>query len=131
MEIYIALFIFELLFGLAVKKKEKIYKNVYLVISFMLLAGIAAIRTENVGVDTPQYYRAYLRISNLNWSELITERYEIGFTILCKGLSYITSNPQLLIAITAIFINFSVIRFIYKYFDASVFIILLYILLNF
>lgn len=131
MEIYIALFIFELLFGLAVIKKEKIYKNVYLVISFMLLAGIAAIRTENVGVDTPQYYRAYLRISNLNWSELITERYEIGFTILCKGLSYITSNPQLLIAITAIFINFSVIRFIYKYSDDYVFSILLYILLNF
>lgn len=131
MGIYIALFVCELLFGLVIIKKEKKYMKIYLIVSFILLAGIAALRTRNVGIDTLQYYRAYLRIGNLDWTELTTERYEIGFSILCKILNYITQDPQILIAITAIFINFSVIRFIYKYSDDVVFSTLLYILLNF
>ena len=131
MWIYIALFIFELLFGLAIMKKESKYKKIYLFVSFILLGGIAAIRTENVGVDTLQFHDAYLRIGNLNWLELSTERYEMGFSILCRILNYISENPQLLISVTAIFINFSVIRFIYKYSKDVVFSILLYILLNF
>ena len=131
MGIYIALFVFELLFGLAIIKKEKKYKKIYLIVSFILLAGIAALRTKNVGIDTLQFHDAYLRIGYLDWTELTTERYEIGFSVLCKLLNYITANPQILISFTAIFINFSVVRFIYKNSNDVVFSILLYILLNF
>ncbi len=131
MEIYIAIFIFELSFGLTIAKKRTKYKNVFLIVSYILLSVVAALRTKEVGVDTLQYYRAYLRIGDLTWYNVLNERYEIGFLILCKILNRITENPQSLIILTSMFINFSVIRFINKNSNNVVYSVLCYMLLNF
>lgn len=104
---------FSLLLGLIINKNKQ--KGLYIIIVFGLLAYIAACRAYFIGVDTPQYFRAYRVIGLLDWTQVIHLRYEYGFLALCKLLNYISRNPQFLIAFSSIFIMSSVGFFIYKY----------------
>lgn len=108
-------------------------KNVqfFLGISFIILSGISALRSYHVGVDTEQYYNAFLRIANLNLNQISLLRYEYGFTFLCWILSKMTINPQILIIVTSIFINFVIFNFIKKNSDNVLISVLVYIFLNF
>ena len=133
MIIYIVLLAFEVFLGFILKaKKSDKNKKIFLVVSFIVLTLISGLRTKEVGIDTNQYYTAYKRISNVySVSDLLEERYEIGFSLLCFGLSRISSDPQLLIFISSLFINFCVLRFIYKNSEDVTYSIFLYITLNF
>ena len=116
MAIYIIVLIFEIIFGLllSVNKREN-SKKFFIIITFVILTIVAGIRTKDVGTDTEQYYRAYKRIGTYtSINSAFNERYEKGFVILCYGLNKISSDPQILIFITSAFINFCVLRFIYR-----------------
>ena len=87
-------------------------KNRALVFSFLLIAIVASLRKYTVGVDTKQFYDMFDYIHNdLSWN-YHNFRYEPGFYYLCKLLSKISSNAQILIIVSSVFINFSVYRFI-------------------
>lgn len=62
---------------------------------------------------------------------VLKERYEIGFSLLCFGLSRITANPQILLIVTSVFVNWSVLRFINKNSKDVTYSVFLYITLNF
>ena len=133
MAIYIIVLIFEIIFGLllSVNKREN-SKKFFIIITFVILTIVAGIRTKDVGTDTEQYYRAYKRIGTYtSINSAFNERYEKGFVILCYGLNKISSDPQILIFITSAFINFCVLRFIYRNSNNLVYSVYLYITLNF
>ena len=107
MLIYLIL-IFAILLVFTIFKK----KNKALLISFVLMTLVASLRKYTVGVDTKQFYKAFLLIiadSSWNYSNF---RYEPGFYYLCKIIGLITSNAQVLIVVTSIFINLSMYKFI-------------------
>lgn len=103
---------------------------VFLAFVFTLMAITASLRSYNVGVDTGQFCRNYLIINNLGWENSAVIRYEFGFFAFCKLLTYISPDPQLLIAASSCFICFSVGRFIYKNSNDVIFSSFLFISLN-
>lgn len=131
MLIYLLSVFFIIFIGLIFNYKNRKQKKIYLIISFFILITIACIRDNNVGVDTEQYVRNYKVISSLDFSELSSLRYELGFSYLCKILSNFSENPQILIIVTSIFINISVLRFIYKNSDNVLLSTILYVIMNF
>lgn len=133
MTIYIIILLIEIFFGILLSlKKNKNSKRIFLVVSFIILATISGFRTVDVGMDTEQYYRAYQRINSYNSIiDAFNERYEKGFVVLCYTLGKISSDPQVLIFVTSIFINFCVLRFIDKNSKNVVYSVFLYITLNF
>lgn len=95
------------------------------------MALIAGLRKYTVGIDTSQFYNAFTAIgqsSDWTFSEF---RYEYGFSLLCKILYLIFKEPQSLILVSSLFINFSVCMFIKtnskNYFLSTLF----YVFLNF
>lgn len=81
------------------------------VLSFLMFA----FRDQHVGVDTPVYCGAYRSIAKASWNKISLYRYEVGFSAFCKLLSYITKEPQFLLAISGLIICGAISRFIYKY----------------
>jgi len=135
MGIYIILLILLIIIGDILKQNKNLKnKKIYIIISFILLGVISAIRSSSVGADTQQFVNAFMKIEKLTLPNAINTmgyRYEEGFIILCKTLSLITSNPQILIIFTSIFINGAVCIFIYRESKDVVLSIVLYILLNY
>ena len=133
MLIYIVLLGILILVGIIFDcNKSKTKKFIYIVLSCILLSLLAGLRNYSIGIDTQQYFSNYYVIGFLNnISEISSLRYEYGFSALCYVLNKISSNPQLLIFVTSIFINISVCTFIYKNSDNIVLSIILYILFNF
>lgn len=80
---------------------------------FMVLGAISALRSDTVGVDTIQYAAIYPKIGNATFP-FSGFRYEIGFSTFCKICYAITPNPQFLIIVSSLFIQFCFIFFIYK-----------------
>lgn len=80
-------------------------------LAFLLLTLVSALRAETVGVDTPQFAAAFREIAEGSIGEFLS-RYEVGFVLLCKGLSYLTKSASLLIGISAAFVNASFCRFL-------------------
>ncbi len=86
-----------------------------LIISFVLFALIAALRNTSVGADTILYNYNYTSIGEKQSWAYENSRFEIGFFYLCKVLYVINKDPQTLIFVSSIFINFSFFIFIYKH----------------
>jgi hypothetical protein len=101
MIIYIFMILYIGIFGLLfdIDKNYKI-KQIYLFIFFGVIAIISSLRAYTIGVDTAQFYNAYKLISYTDWDYLDLFRYEYGFTVLCKILSYISKDPQMLLIFT-------------------------------
>lgn len=90
-------------------------EKLFLIFSFLLFTLIAALRSENIGVDTLQFTSFYKSLTLINEFPIFSNyRYEYGFTFLCWLLSRISDSPQLLLLVTSVFINVVVARFIYK-----------------
>lgn len=88
-------------------------KNKALVLSFIILFIISALRKYTVGIDTKQYVDQFLKIGEMSFP-FTDSRYEFGFDLLNNLLFKITSNPQILIIVTSLIINSAVCYFIYK-----------------
>ena len=132
MLIYLVQLILILILGIFMKpSKSDSKKKLFLFCAFVILCFVACLRDYTVGYDTKQYVTAFNKASSLTLSNFSYLRYEYGFTFLLWLLSKISSNWQILLIITSLFINFSVLRFIEKNSDNPFFSVLIYILLNF
>ena len=85
-------------------KREKIDEcviNSFFIIWLLLLV----LRSETVGVDLPVYKYHFFNYSRLGWTEIIkgifTGRYEAGYLVICKVLSYISKNFHIVKALCA------------------------------
>lgn len=69
---------------------------------FVGLAFLLALRHRSVGSDTVVYINAFKRISDMSWGKIASGNGEIGFMYYTKVLSRISSNPQIFLAVTAL-----------------------------
>ena len=119
-----ALLLIIILFTFSKNKKNALF------ISIVFLTLISALRCYTVGVDTKTYISAYKLIGLSPKWYYLDFRYEPGFYYLCKILNVFNSNPQTLIIISSIFINFSVYTFIKKHSKNYMLSVLLYVIMN-
>lgn len=108
MAIYIALIFTIFILFKFLKKKTA------LAISFILLALVAGLRKNTVGIDTMQYYTTFTEIGESSWS-FSEIRFEKGYCVVVKILHLLFKNPQSLIICSSLFINFSIYKFIKNY----------------
>ena len=92
------LIIFSIVFNNSKKRKT------YIFFSMGLLAVLAMFKSNTVGNDTAIYIDIYNRIVTGTSLKLLLSRFEPGFLILCKLLSYITPSPQILFIVSGFYI---------------------------
>lgn len=109
--------------------KKYINKTTALIISWVLVTLVFALRSYNIGVDTNNYVKEYNSLVNTRWKDIFNNRMEKGFVILLKLLTMVSKNPQLMIIVTSLIITTSVFYAIYKYSKDQYMSIMLFILL--
>lgn len=85
--------------------------------ALLVLCFLAACRGDGIGKDTHEYILFYHRISKMNglWKVIQSTSMEPGYAALNYLLSRMSSNPQLLIAVTSAFSFFAVGHFISRH----------------
>ena len=85
----------------AEENREK--RNIELVWFFGILLVLLMFRDVTCGVDTDRYVNLFALVGRLNWKStmLIADR-EWGYMIFIKLLSYLTTEPQILLMVTAL-----------------------------
>lgn len=86
--------------------------SVFIFISFTL---IMAMRSLNVGVDTSPYSRIYTIICNSDSFIGALKKAPLSapiYVLMCRGLSYISNDPQFLIIVSSILVNIGLFIFI-------------------
>lgn len=133
MIVYIVFLIYSFLTSLFYikSKKTKKQKIWFLIANFIPLIIISGFRSSTVGIDTKQFTEAFSAIIKMAPNEFDRLRYEYGFSYLCWILGKFSTDPQILIFTTSMFINVSVARFIYKNSDDICLSTILYVLCNF
>ena len=115
MGVYYFVLVFLLLNGVTAKK----HRRWYVVSTFFVVFLVAALRKYTIGTDLELHYaRNFERIATLSWSDVPSfVAYDPGFNILCKLISYISTDRQMFIVITSLIVFGSVARYIYYYAD--------------
>lgn len=95
-----------MLYGVVKKHAIKCNKKKrYVIVAFFFLMLIAMLRSYNVGRDLQShYYNTFLRVVNIDWSNLFTLGYENGYLVFYKIISLFTDNGQWMIAIHALIV---------------------------
>ena len=108
---YYFILCFTLINGITARKHRKWY----VASTFFVIFTFAALRKYTIGIDLELHYaRNFERIAALPWSEVPSFiAYDPGFNILCKLISYISTDPQVFIAVTSLIVFGSVARYIY------------------
>lgn len=108
---YYFILCFTLINGITARKHRKWY----VASTFFAIFIFAALRKYTIGIDLELHYaRNFVRIASLPWSEVPSFiAYDPGFNILCKLISYISTDPQVFIAVTSLIVFGSVARYIY------------------
>lgn len=133
MLIYVMLMLTILGFGYIYKPNntEK-NKKTYMIIMGILLIIISGFRSVNVGADTWQFCADFNSIRFINWKNLFNStRYEPGFVLICKILSQLVDNYQILIFFTSLVINIVICKFIYDESKDCILSLYLYVSLNY
>ena len=108
--------------------------KLYLIIVFIPLLLISALRSINIGNDTDIYHYIFNVSMQTDFNDFISiysRRWEKGFLIFTKFISSISDNPQLLIATSSIISLFFVGRFIYIYSKKPALSVFLFITMRF
>lgn len=93
-------------------------KTIFLILCYIPLMLLCALRSVNIGNDTITYHQLYAQSIGISWREYFImkeSRWETGYLLLNKMLSSISENPQLIIIVSSIISIYLVIRFIHKY----------------
>lgn len=129
MEIFWFLFAYMLIIafifrGKSISDKKRMHETICMCIPIFL---ILALRSPACGIDLIHeegsgngYYTDFPIIAKSRWSEIFTSNYfhrnyEIGYLVYNKLVSYVSSNPQFFLAITALVSVGSIGYVIYKY----------------
>jgi hypothetical protein len=94
------------------------------VVLYMIFSVIMGLRASSVGVDTAPYSRIFEIIRNCN--NLIEALQKAPLTapvyvVLCRTLSHLSQNPQILIIVTSIIVNTGLFLFIHNASDSPAF----------
>lgn len=97
-----------------IKKIPADLKNkIFLALIFIIICFLMATRTYGTGSDTEMYVRKFQEFCQAKWnSQIFGGYYEPLYVITNILLSYISSNPRILIVVTSIFISFAFYKFI-------------------
>lgn len=88
----------------------------YMFFSFGILTFLACMRGIEVGADTANYVGIFEEIRDEKYVDpFVMFRFEPGFLIYLKILSFVSDNPQWMIITSSLFIMLSFSRFILKY----------------
>ena len=118
MYVYVAVLLLILVNGLLFGHRRKWF----VLSSFILIIGMAALRKYTVGIDLAGHYaKQYTVIANLSWSQLPAyyrvHTYNLGFIVFAKLLGAISDNSQCFIIATSVIIFGSTARYIYRHSD--------------
>ncbi len=106
LELLIIITIAIVLHNFKFKKKNEIF----MILCFIVLFSISALRASTVGTDTQSYINIFQRIIN-NYD---STHAEFGYIIFNEMTSIFSANSQAIIISTSLFVNFGVCLFIYK-----------------
>lgn len=140
MTIYVLLLMFVIAFRLVQSGGKVRYRESYeikeidrsrkdkqfIIASFAFVILITALRSINVGPDTPQYVGHFYRTCNGIYY-VLDEHFEWGYKALELIISKITHNEQVLLAIIALLTNIPMGRLIFKYSNNIFLSVILYI----
>ena len=133
MEIYIVNAVLLTLVGLAVEKfaQSKWLIKVYCIYCFIQLTMIAAFRLD-LGIDYSQYYHAFYSISKApDWASVFQLRYEAGYLILNRLISYFTNNIIIFMGIYHGIMYGLLMLYIYRYSEEKWLSVLAFIVLDY
>jgi len=96
-------------------KKQK-YKKQYCILMGIFLFLIAALRSTSVGIDSEAYSYLFYQVKGRSWERLYYYYpKETWFYIFMKLLTIISSDHQILFAVTGIIFAYAISHFIYRY----------------
>lgn len=118
MVVYIALFALAVILGIPLtgKNPAKSKKIVYLSVMFLLMWLVCTFRF-GMGNDYFSYIRIFDEIHDASWGEALSLGYEPAFTLLTKGITLISHNPEVMYGIYAVLILAPVAYSIYRHSD--------------
>lgn len=117
MTIYIILITIALIGAVFIKSdSHKTIKKAYLFITFVPIIFTSAMRAASVGSDTALHTRVFKYLINGYTVQQVydLDRFEYGFILLNKLLTFFTDDSQILIVVSSVFILTSVAIFIYR-----------------
>lgn len=114
--IFIANFIFILIYGLIIKNKidNKKTKIIFLTVCFFVMFLIQALRDSSVGSDTIQYVNIYDNYKTSEVYSYLFTHYDWGIQLIIRVFSGIGFDSQLFIAFLSMIIMVGFSIFIYK-----------------
>lgn len=95
-------------------RESKLTKRMYIIISFIIIGGVAAFRYTPEYADYGNYAVEYIRANRMTWAEVRESKSPAMFAV-SKVANYITDEPQMFFIITGCFIAFVVLRLVLKY----------------
>lgn len=115
--------------GLLVTVAGKQGKWIFAFLCFVELAFISGFRDWSIGNDTINYVNAF--VLSIDYPQLLKSHMEIGYLWFNRFLATFTSNPQMLLITTSVFIVGVWIRFLYKYSISFLLSVLLFVILEY
>lgn len=117
MILQMSILLYSLCMGVLLPNLQK-NKKYYLIMMFVILTFFSGLRGIDVGIDTKSYVAIF---NQVNMQPLMdsfnNSRIENGYILLNYVVGRFTDNPQAILLITSIIINYSFARAIYKYSD--------------
>lgn len=105
MVIYLAVLVLALTGNLYNVNKSKHSRKKYIFFIFGAMILVSALRSYTIGIDLKnQYYILFIRVSQMNWSEISKSSYDVGYVVFNKIVSMFTTDPQWFIAIQSIIV---------------------------
>ena len=65
-------------------KNNKKYKLLFLIPSFLIIYLLSILKSVNVGRDTIAYYDFYKSLESIPWENILSARFELGYSLLNK-----------------------------------------------
>lgn len=113
MLIYIFLIIFLVIFSISYIEKNK--KKNLLIFFFIVFWLMATFRSLDIGNDTKNYYLLYKQICKFSEIQNMTWRYEIGYLLVNKIVSFFTSNFTFFLGVINRYVYIIYYKFIKNY----------------
>ena len=132
MVVYIALFAAAVILGIPLtgKNPTKLKKIIYLSVMFLLMYLVTIFR-YGIGNDYFSYIRIFEEIQHSSWNDLFTLGFEPLFSVVTKGLTYISVNPEFMYGVYAVFILAPVAYSIYRHSESAWLSVVVYLCLTF
>ena len=91
------------------------YRKRFIVILFIFFGVLIGLRSEHVGNDTQEYICTFHSIATTDSISHFFWRFEIGYVVMNRLISYITKNPQIVLIVSSAITMTAFARFILRY----------------